>query len=210
VRRAWWGAVRLGFRLLYHEMAFTYDGVANVVSLGQWWAWQGAALGFLPPPQQGRLLELAFGTGRFHAQLHQAGYDVVGLDFSRQMGRIARGRLPQARLLRGKAQALPFAEGSFAAVVCTFPTPFIVEEPTLAEVRRVLRPGGRLVVVPNAVLTRGGAAKELLEGAYRATGQREPWGIELGARFGAAGLALHLHQVELPRSMVTVLVAERP
>ncbi|MCZ7544410.1 MAG: hypothetical protein M5R40_13175 [Anaerolineae bacterium] len=43
LERLWWALVRFGFRLLYNELAFTYDLVSRVVSLGQWRAWQRAA-----------------------------------------------------------------------------------------------------------------------------------------------------------------------
>ncbi|HLA44859.1 MAG TPA: class I SAM-dependent methyltransferase, partial [Aggregatilineales bacterium] len=197
--RLWWKLVRFGFRLLYHEMAFTYDSVANVVSLNQWWDWQRCALDFLPPPQDGHILELAHGTGRFFVDLHQRGYDVTGYDISPQMSRIASRRLRKhripVRLIRGRAQELPFPSGIFAAVVSTFPTPFIVEDETIAEVRRVLMSGRRLVFVPGGILTRGGAAKTILEGAYQVTGQRGPWNIDIEARFEKHGFHVVPHTI---------------
>ena len=211
--RLWWRLVRFGFRLLYHEMAFTYNLVANVVSLGQWWDWQRSALGFLPSPDDGPLLELAFGTGRFHHDLLTQGYAVYGLDFSRQMARITRHTLRRERaplrIVRGRAQTLPFPTGTFAAAVSTFPTPFIIEPETLDEVHRVLRADGRLVFVPNGVLTRGGPVKSALEGAYQVTGQRGPWGVDMQERFTAHGFELSTHYVSLPRSIVTVIVATK-
>lgn len=208
----WQRLVRFGFRLLYHELAFTYDLVANVVSLGQWWAWGRTALQFLPPPTDGPILELAYGTGRLEVALHQGGWQAFGMDLSPQMARIATERLRRAnlpsRLGRAQAQALPFAAGQFSAVVCTFPTPFIIEAATLQEVKRVLSPTGRLVFVPTAVLTRGGAARAALEKAYEVTGQRGAWGMDIEAHFAAQGFHLTTHWVELPRSLVTVLVAE--
>jgi ubiquinone/menaquinone biosynthesis C-methylase UbiE len=141
------------------------------------------------------------------------GYEVTGLDFSRQIARITRHtlRLERAplRILRGRAQNLPFPSGHFAAVVSTFPTPFIIEPATLAEVHRVLRGEGRLVFVPSGVLTRGGPVKTALEGAYQVTGQRGPWGVDIGERFAAHGFRLEAHQIALPRSVVTVIVAEK-
>jgi ubiquinone/menaquinone biosynthesis C-methylase UbiE len=213
MRDLWWRLVRFGFRLLYHEMAFTYDTVANVVSLGQWWDWQRAALDFLPPSDAGPILELAYGTGRFHKELIAKGYQVTGLDFSRQMARITRHRLRRERapicIVRGMAQNLPLPGGTFTAVVSTFPTPFIIEDKTLAEVHRVLLSDGRLVFVPNGVLTRGGPVKSALEGAYQVTGQRGPWGVDIGERFAKNGFALETHQIALPRSVVTVIVAQK-
>ena len=85
--RAWWGLVGFGFRLLYNEMAFTYDLVSWIVSLGQWRAWQRAALDHIDAPPGARILELAHGTGNLQMDLRAAGYHTVALDLSRAMGR---------------------------------------------------------------------------------------------------------------------------
>ncbi|MFP4323518.1 MAG: class I SAM-dependent methyltransferase [Anaerolineales bacterium] len=210
----WWRVVRFGFRLLYNEMAFTYDAVADVVSLGQWWAWQRTALDFLPPPQDGPLLELAHGTGRFALSLQHAGYRTTHLDLSPAMGRITGRRLRRAaltpRLVRGDGGALPFPDEHFASIVSTFPTPFIVQPKTLAEIARVLRPDGRVVMVVSGLLVGGSVAEAALEGAYAITGQRGGWGgHDLTARAAAEGLALHEEQVRLARSVVLLLTAQR-
>lgn len=203
MKQLWRGSLRVGFHLLYHQMAFTYNTVANVVSMGQWWDWQRCALDYLPA--DGMLLELAHGTGRLHYELIERGWDVVGFDLSPQMGHIANRYLRRKgyapRLIRGRAQTLPFGDNQFAAIVSTFPTPFIIEPETLAEVRRVLIPNGRLVFVPNAVLTRGGVAKQALESAYRVTGQRESWS------YNFPNFVVEQHFVELRRSTVQVVVA---
>lgn len=210
---AWWRLVKFGFRLLYNEMAFTYDTVANVVSLGQWWEWQRAALKFLPPPTAGQVLDLAHGTGRFHQDLYAGGWQPIGFDLSAQMGHITQRRLKRKNLpvmlARGMAQQLPFPNAHFSAVVSTFPTPFITEESTVSEIYRVLKPGGRLVFVPNAVLTKGGAARTVLEGAYQATGQRGPWPVDLESRFQMQGFDVSIHLEELQRSTVQIFVANR-
>lgn len=212
LRRGWWGLVGFGFRLLYHEMAFTYDSVANVVSLGQWWDWQRAALNFLPSPESGPILDLAHGTGRFGLDLRYSGYTVTGLDISAQMGRIAGRRLRKAglpqTLVRANAARMPFPARHFAAVVSTFPTPFIVQPDTLAEIRRILKSEGNLVFVPSAVLTGGGVAEQALESAYQVTGQRGGWGGEWSGHFEEAGFSLQHHLVKLTGSLVTVIEAK--
>lgn len=212
MKAAWWRLVKFGFRLLYHELAFTYDTVAELVSLGQWWEWQRTALKFLPPPEAGMILELAYGTGHFQLDLQAGGWQAVGCDFSRQMSRLARRRVQKAggtvRLVRGRAQQLPFPSGAFAAVVSTFPTPFILESATLNEIKRVLRRDGVIVIVVSGVLTQRGTAERLLEEAYRVTGQRGTWGIDVKAHCAAHGFALAQHTVPLERSLVTVLTAK--
>jgi len=165
--------IRFGFRLLYNELAFSYDLVAWLVSFGQWAAWRRTAILFL---KQGPTLELAHGTGGLLADLYAAGWAPVGLDISAAMGQLARRRLVQrampVRLVRARAQALPFPDAAFANVIATFPTDFILEPETLAETRRVLQPGGRLVVVVMGLLRGPGLLRAVLEWAYRITGQR--------------------------------------
>jgi SAM-dependent methyltransferase len=222
--RLWRALVRFGFRLLYNELAFTYDLVSRVVSLGEWPCWQRAALNYLPAGKDTRILELAFGTGSFHADLLGQGTLPVGVDLSADMARIAGRKLKRrglpVRLFRSRVQALPFADASFAAAVSTFPTDFIVEPETLAEVRRVLIPGGRLVVVINGSFTRRTAATTALDAAYRITGQggvvnAPDAGIEaaygpLLACFAAAGFsgARIVHE-PCSRSVSVLIVAER-
>ncbi len=170
----WWRLVHFGFRLLYHELAWTYDAVAWLVSFGKWRAWGRTALPYLVGE---RVLELGHGPGHLIPSLRQHGFDPVGLDLSPQMGRRARRRLRQTGpspppRLQARAQQLPLAGATFDSVVATFPTPFIIQPATLVEVARVLRPGGRLVVVAGARLTGRDPLSRLLEGLYRITGQR--------------------------------------
>src|SRR5258706_7622764 len=149
LRSVWWRLGKFGFRLLYNEVAFTYDTVSWVVSLGEWRSWQRAALKHLKASPSEVVLELAHGTANLQIDLHTAGIKSVALDFSPAMGAIARRKLSRQglpfRLVRGRAQALPFPNGAFPTVVSTFPTDFIIDPATIAEANRVLRPGVRLV-----------------------------------------------------------------
>jgi len=209
----WWGLVRLGFRLLYNELAWTYDAVSAIVSLGQWGDWQRVALRHVQAPAGARVLELAHGTGRLAVELRRAGYRLVALDRSPAMGRIARHRLLRwgwrPALVRADARALPFGAGQFAAAISTFPTEFIADPVTLAEIHRALQPGGRLVIVLGATLTGRNAAARSLELAYRVTGQRGPWAALLEVRLKAGGFAPRLFAETLPRSVVWVCVADK-
>lgn len=219
LRRAWWSLVGLGFRLLYNELAWTYDAVSWIVSLGDWRQWQRTALRGLAVPPGSRVLELAHGPGWMQIDLRTAGLEPVGLDLSPAMGRLARRRLARpglpARLVRGVGQRLPFGAEAFPAVLATFPTEFILDPATLAEVYRVLQPGGRLVIVAAGRLTGGGPLRAILEWAYRITGQRGPgpdglWPASLASRFEAAGFRLYLVKVSYPRSEAIMVVAQKP
>ena len=218
-RRAWRWLVGLGFRLLYNEMAWTYDGVSWLVSRGQWRAWQKAAMPYLSGH---RILELAHGPGHMLLALEAAGYQVTGLDLSPEMGRMAARRVTRVDspdgLVRGRAQDLPFASEAFDSVLATCPTEFLAEQTTIEAVFRVLRAGGRLVVVPQARLSGGGGINRFVEWLYAVTGQR-PQELEAGkegfwhviyGRFGAAGFVISLETVKLETSEVIVVVAEKP
>lgn len=213
----WWELVRFGFRLLYNEMAFTYDLVSRVVSLGAWRCWQRTSLAHIGNPTDGLVLELAHGTGNLQIDLKERGYTTIGYDLSPNMGRIARSKLHKqglkAALVRGQAQEIPFASGSFAAVISTFPTNFIMMDATLNEVSRVLKPDGHFIIVPNGVLTGGGVVKSFLEWLYRITGQREGQAhsamAEIKQRFETFGFEMDILYENCPNSVATVLVARK-
>jgi ubiquinone/menaquinone biosynthesis C-methylase UbiE len=214
LERAWWSLVRFGFRLLYNELAFTYDVVSWVVSLGQWRCWQRTALKHIAPPGSGNVLDLAHGTGNLHIDLKDAGYRTVGFDLSRHMGHITTLKLEQrdqkARLVRGYGQSLPFDDNSFASIVCTFPTPFIFEQETIVECYRVLKPGGKLAIVLSGMLT-GGLGANLIEYIYRITGQHsdDPINESVLSGFRHEGFDASLVYETCPNSQVLLIVAQK-
>ena len=96
----------------------------------------------------GRILEVGAGTG-LNFQLYPKDAEVVAMEPEPNMIRRARERLPEGpnrmHLLRGAAEALPFADGSFDAavvslVLCSVARP----DAAISELRRILRPGGEL------------------------------------------------------------------
>jgi ubiquinone/menaquinone biosynthesis C-methylase UbiE len=145
--------MRQFFRWLYHPLAFAYDFVAAAVSLGHWNEW--GRIGVLPLLHGTRVLELGHGPGYLQKSLRQRDLRSVGLDESPQMGGLAARRLrrsghAEVNLVRGLAQSLPFPASSFDTLVSTFPSDYIFDPRTLAEARRVLVTGGKLVVLPAA------------------------------------------------------------
>lgn len=213
VANAWWRLIRLGFRLLYNEMAFTYDTVSTVVSLSEWRCWQRAALRHLDATNDDLILELAHGTGNLQLDLAKAGYQSIGYDLSPYMGRIARTKLQkhgiQTRLARGKAQQLPFPTQTFKAVISTFPTDFIFAAETLREINRVLRDDGQLIIVPNGVLTGGGISESGLEWLYRITGQRGEHHPPINHFFEPYGFDAILKEERCPKSIAQVILARK-
>lgn len=235
IRALWRRIIAFGFRLLYNELAWTYDLVSWLVSRGLWRRWQRTALDYLPAG--GRVLEVGFGPGHLLVELAEGGRrahggrhlvggrqivggrhivggrrHIVGLDLSPAMLRQARGRLGRhgldAGLVRGRARALPFAGAAFEAVILTFPTPFVYDPAWLRELARVLREGGRLVVVEQAEFAGQGPANRFLEWLYGVTGQRGP-APDLPARLEAAGLAARRETVAVDGTVVGLVVAEK-
>ena len=97
-----------------------------------------------------RVLDVACGTGVL-ARLALAqvgpGGSVAGLDVNEGMLRVARRAAPGIEWKQGRAEALPFADGEFDAVVCQFGLMFFEDRAAaVREMVRVLRPGGRLAV----------------------------------------------------------------
>jgi ubiquinone/menaquinone biosynthesis C-methylase UbiE len=100
---------------------------------------------------EGKVLEVAVGTG-LNLPFYDAGLSVVGIDLSPDMLAIARQRAldagRQVDLREGDAHDLAFEDGSFDTVVCTFSLCNIPDtDRALIEMHRVLRPGGRLILV---------------------------------------------------------------
>ena len=95
-----------------------------------------------------RALDAGCGTGFQTAILDEMGYAVHGLDLSRELLRGARERLLRAPLVQGDVQTLPYRDGGFDAATCCGSTLSYVDDArqALAEIARVLRPGGRLLI----------------------------------------------------------------
>ena len=98
----------------------------------------------------GKVLEVAIGTG-LNLPFYPEGVRLTGVDFSPAMLAQARERARQlgrtVELVEGDAQALDFPDSSFDTVVCTFSLCSVPDDrQAIAEMRRVLRPGGRLLL----------------------------------------------------------------
>ncbi len=102
-------------------------------------------LGQLP---DGVVLDAACGTGRHAAHLNHVRDDgVIGVDASKAMLARARAKLPGVDFRQGKLTSLPLDDGEVAAAVCALALSHLPElGPAIAELGRVLRPGGRLIV----------------------------------------------------------------
>jgi ubiquinone/menaquinone biosynthesis C-methylase UbiE len=199
-----------GFRLLYHELAWLYDPVSWIVSLGRWRAWQQTIEPYLPA--EGCVLEVGPGPGHLLVDLAAAGHRPVGLELSPAMlslaARSARRRGTAVALCRGRANALPFRRQAFDGVVSTFPTPYIYDPAWIGELVRVLTPGGRLTVVEAISFLPGGRLSRPLDQLYRITGQAAS-GPDLSRLLSQAGLGAWRETVEVDGSLALLVLAEK-
>lgn len=126
---------------LYAELAWSYDWVSWLVSLGQWQRWRALALAEM---QGERILELGFGTGELLCAASATGRAIYGLELAPAMHGLTAQKLTQRGLatprVQARAQAMPFADATFDTIVATFPAPYILETATLRECVRLLRP----------------------------------------------------------------------
>lgn len=144
-------------RAMFGAIAGAYDLNNRLHSFGRDQAWRRAAVRAAAVQRGARVLDVACGTGDLTEALARTNArEVVGLDFTRQMLDVAetkRGKLPaelaaKVTYLEGDAMDLPFESASFDALTIAFGIRN-VQEPAraLREFARVLRPGGRLVVL---------------------------------------------------------------
>ncbi len=131
---------------MFDAVARRYDVTNTVLSLGQDRLWREATRKALDPKPGERVLDLAAGTAVSSAPLAKAGARVVAADFS--LGMLGAGqRRPDVDPVAADALALPFRDGSFDAATMSFGLRN-VNDPVrcLQELRRVVRPGGRVVI----------------------------------------------------------------
>ncbi len=133
---------------MFDEVAARYDLTNTVLSLGQDRGWRRAVTSALDLLPGERVLDLAAGTATSSAALARTGADVVGCDFSLGMLHVgARAGHEGVELVAGDALRLPFRDGAFDAVTISFGLRNTADPAlALAELLRVTRPGGRLVV----------------------------------------------------------------
>ncbi|MEY4476629.1 MAG: hypothetical protein RJA31_133 [Actinomycetota bacterium] len=143
---------------MFDDVAPRYDLTNALLSLGSSSLWRIATVRALGITAGDRVLDIAAGTGTSSAAIARAGARVTALDFSPGMVAVGRERHPDIEFVEGDAQQLPFDDASFEAVTISFGLRN-VNDPhrALAEMRRVLVPGGRVVVCefttpPNALV----------------------------------------------------------
>lgn len=132
---------------MFDDVAPKYDLVNDVLSAGQTRSWRKAVVRAVDAAPGQRVLDLAAGTGTSSEPYADAGVHVVACDFSLGMLRVGKRRRPDIDFVAGDATNLPFADDSFDACTVSFGLRNVGDpRKALAEMLRVTRPGGRLVV----------------------------------------------------------------
>lgn len=139
-------------RQMFDRIAPRYDLTNRVLSLGFDRRWRASAIASLGPKARGEVLDLCAGTMDMTKLLLKAGATrVVALDFSEAMLNQGAARLPPGapvEIVVADARSLPLPDASVDGIVCGFGLRNVPDLPlALAECARVLRPGGRLVVL---------------------------------------------------------------
>jgi demethylmenaquinone methyltransferase / 2-methoxy-6-polyprenyl-1,4-benzoquinol methylase len=132
---------------MFDDVARRYDLTNDVLSLGQDRRWRRQVIEAVAPCPGEFVLDLAAGTGTSSQPFLGRGATVVPCDFSVGMLRVGKHARPHLPFVAGDATRLPFADDTFDAVTISFGLRNVVDpDAGLRELRRVTRPGGRLVV----------------------------------------------------------------
>jgi demethylmenaquinone methyltransferase / 2-methoxy-6-polyprenyl-1,4-benzoquinol methylase len=136
-----------GVRAMFDRIAPVYDAMNHVMTAGLDRRWRRLTARAVVRPGD-RVLDACCGTGDLAVEAQRAGGVVTGLDFSEPMLGRARTKSTEIEWRQGDLLALPFAHGSFDAATVGFGVRNLADlERGLGELRRVLRPGGRLAVL---------------------------------------------------------------
>jgi demethylmenaquinone methyltransferase / 2-methoxy-6-polyprenyl-1,4-benzoquinol methylase len=146
-----------GVRRMFDRIAPVYDAMNRVMTLGLDQRWRAETVRETVRPGD-RVLDACCGTGDLSVAARAAGAgSVVGLDFSEAMLERARRKAPGVTFIEGDVLALPFHDASFDVAVVGFGIRNVADlEAGVRELRRVLRPGGRLgileITTPRGIL----------------------------------------------------------
>jgi demethylmenaquinone methyltransferase/2-methoxy-6-polyprenyl-1,4-benzoquinol methylase len=132
---------------MFDRIAPVYDAMNRVMTAGLDRRWRRITVEQVVRKGD-RVLDACCGTGDIAVAARSRGADVVGLDFSEAMLERARAKSSEIEWIRGDVLALPFEDASFDAVTVGFGVRNVDDlEAGLRELRRVLRPGGRVGIL---------------------------------------------------------------
>ena len=131
---------------IFDRIADKYDSISGFLSLGIIRRWQRELVKGLEEP--GLVLDLACGTGDVGALVKEKAKEVVGLDYSLPMLKVAKRKYPQLFFVRGDALSTPFPDKTFNTVLISLGLRhFEKPKESLEEVRRILKEGGQVRIL---------------------------------------------------------------
>lgn len=140
---------------IFTSIAKRYDLINTILTLNIDNIWRKKTVALCQLKKHDKILDLCCGTGQMCLKLvkaHVRGISVTGLDFNDEMLKVARKKLDplsdsySIALIQGDILALPFPDKEFNVVTIAFGIRNIAEKETaFAEIRRVLKPGGRII-----------------------------------------------------------------
>jgi demethylmenaquinone methyltransferase / 2-methoxy-6-polyprenyl-1,4-benzoquinol methylase len=134
-------------RSMFDRISPVYDAMNRTMTAGLDQRWRRATVAAVVRPGD-RVLDACCGTGDLAVAALHAGGHVTGLDFSERMLQRARRKSSEIQWVQGDALSLPFEDGSFDAATVGFGVRNLDDLARgLAELRRVLRPGGRVAIL---------------------------------------------------------------
>ena len=135
-------------RAMFSAIASSYDLNNRLHSFGRDQAWRRRAVAMAETRPGDRVADIACGTGDLAVLFAEAGCAVVGIDFTYAMLPLAAAKASGPVWVNGDAQALPLADASVDVLSIAFGLRNVADpSAAMAEFRRVLRPGGRLIVL---------------------------------------------------------------
>jgi demethylmenaquinone methyltransferase / 2-methoxy-6-polyprenyl-1,4-benzoquinol methylase len=135
-------------RAMFDRIAGVYDRMNSVMTAGMHHRWRERAADLARVGPGSRAVDVATGTGDLAIELARRGATVTGLDFAEAMLEVARAKASHLEFDRGDALALPYEDAAFDAATVGFGARnFSDLDRGLREMTRVVRPGGRVVVL---------------------------------------------------------------
>jgi len=135
-------------RAMFDRIAGVYDVMNSVMTAGMHHRWRRRAADLAQAGPGDEVLDVATGTGDLAVELASRGATVVASDFSAEMLARARAKDPAITWEWANAQDLPYADGRFAAATVGFGARNFSDLPLgIAEMARVVRPGGKVVIL---------------------------------------------------------------
>ncbi|MBN1121162.1 MAG: class I SAM-dependent methyltransferase [Anaerolineae bacterium] len=195
--------------IVYNLMAPVYNSL-DWLTFGAWWRLVRRALDYVPAGVN--VLEVAFGPGKLHEALARRAGSLAGIDLAKGMCRYTHRRIERAGLrsliARASVYEMPYPDGEFDTVVSTFAFSGFPDGPAaMAEMIRVVRPGGRIVIVDIGLPRDGNRAGTFWARLWERFGD---FLYDVPAIMESGGLTVTTFEEYGPGNHIRAVVGEKP